>query len=262
MHNSPFHFSIATRVRNPYFLKFLAPQPGERILDVGCGVGYFVALLGSSGATVFGIDVDFTSIRAARGQYGQRFVVGRGEELPFPADTFDKLICSEVLEHIADDAQAVSELSRVAKDGATVIVTTPSPEGLFGASIKSICHDSEEGRSWEHHQRDGYTASKLCSLLRNQGLEVQEVRYTMIFITELLMGMTKLAFSAISGRKHLGSQMEVLEVSESLPLKLYRRAFPLFVLIAYLEDLILAPVLRGHMVIVRASVRKRVGVAR
>ena len=256
IYKSPFHYSIATRVRNPYFLRFLAPQPGERILDVGCGVGYFVALFNLSGCSVWGVDVDLVSVRAAREQYGQRFAVGRGEELPFAADTFDKLICSEVLEHIKDDARAVSELCRVAKDGATVIVTTPSPEGVFGSRIKSICHGSNGEHCWEAHQREGYTAVELCSLLQDQGMEVQDVRYTMVFATELLMGVTKLAFSAISGRKHLDSQTQVLEVNKSFLMKLYRFVFPVFVLMARLEDLILAPILRGHMVIVRGTVRR------
>ena len=257
IYKSPFHYSIATRVRNPYFLRFLALQPGEQILDVGCGVGYFAALFSLSGCSVWGVDVDLASVQAARRQYGQKFVVARAEELPFGADTFEKLICSEVLEHIEDDGQAVAELHRVAKDGATVIVTTPSPEGVFGSRIKSICHDSSNGEhEWEKHQRDGYCGVDLHSLLQERGIEVEDVRYTMVFAAELLMGVTKLAFSVISGRKHLSSQTQVLEVNESLLMKLYRFVFPVFVLMARLEDAILAPILRGHMIIVRGTVRK------
>lgn len=253
---SPFHYSIATRVRNPYFLRFLAPQPGEQILDVGCGVGYFVALFSLSECNVWGVDIDLASVRAAREQYGQRFVVARAEELPFAVDTFDKLICSEALEHIEDDEQAVAELHRVAKDGATVIVTTPSPEGVFGSRIKSICHDSNGEHGWEKHQRDGYYGVELRALLQERGIEVQDMRYTMVFAAELLMGVTKLAFSAVSGRKHLSSQTQVLEVNESLLMKLFCFVFPVFVLMARLEDVILAPILRGHMVIARGTARK------
>ena len=257
---NPFHYSIATRVRNPYFQRFLAPQPGERVLDVGCGVGYYTVLLGECGANLWGMDADLDAVLVARRLYGDRFLVGRAEELPFADNSFDKLLCSEVLEHIHDDGAAVAELRRVAKEGAIIVVTVPSPDGVFGVRIKSICHGAasslSDGKSWEEHRRDGYTCEELCLLLERRGISIQEVRYTLVFVAELLMGVTKLAFSAISGRKHLGSQMEVLEVSESLPLKLYRRAFPVLVLMAHIEDLILARFLRGHMVIVRATVRK------
>ena len=50
--NSPFHYSIATRIRNSYILKYLLPEQEDKILDVGCGVGYFAELLSDCGCEV------------------------------------------------------------------------------------------------------------------------------------------------------------------------------------------------------------------
>ena len=53
-------------------------------------------------------------------------VNGDGTRLPFADDTFDRIVCSEVMEHIPDDAAAASELARVLKPGGTIAVTVPT----------------------------------------------------------------------------------------------------------------------------------------
>ncbi len=53
-------------------------------------------------------------------------VNGDGTRLPFPDDTFDHIICSEVMEHIPDDAAAARELARVLKPGGNLAVTVPT----------------------------------------------------------------------------------------------------------------------------------------
>lgn len=256
LEDNPFHYSIATRVRNRYFLRYLDPQPGERVLDVGCGVGYFVSLLRQSGACIWGVDIDLSSIRSAIQTIGGYFLVARGEQLPFADGTFDKLLCSEVLEHIADDAHAVAELQRVAKVGATVVITVPSPDGVFGARIKSICHGGQADDCWEKHHREGYSRDELISLLERCNIQVESDRYTLVFLAEILMGMTKLAFAASSKRRRLESQSQVLQTKRSPLLALYRRVFPLLLLLSRIEDAILARILRGHMLIVKGVIRE------
>lgn len=258
-HYSPFHYSIATRVRNPYFKRFLKPTSGDLILDIGCGVGYFSELLSALGGRIWGIDTDPLSITTASKTVEGQFALGRAESLPFRDNSFDKLLCSEVLEHILDDNQAISEIQRVAKQGATVVFTVPSPEGIFGAKIKSICHGHEgahEGHGGEAHQRDGYTRKELQRLLEDHGIVVEEMRFTMIALAEILMGITKLAYSATSGKAHLASQSEVIQVSESRMLKTYGKALPIITGLARIEDRILAPLLKGHMLVVKGHIQK------
>lgn len=262
--DSPFHYSVATRVRVPYIRRSFDTRKGVRVLDVGCGVGYFTYLLGQQGAHVFGLDADAGTLATAKMTTGQQYLLGTIEALPFADNRFDMILCSEVLEHVSDDRKAVSELCRVAQNGATILVTVPCTEGVFGSRIKSICHDHPSGNgdeeeapnNWEHHQRDGYTRRELHSLLDSGGITVEEEWYSMVLFTELIMGATKLAYSATSGRKTLHGQGEVWKVRHSLPLRIYRWLFPLVLPITRLEDLVLSKLLKGHMLIVKGTISK------
>lgn len=245
--NSPFHYSIGTRVRNSYLLKFLQPKRGDRILDVGCGVGYFADLLTEKGAEVWGVDLDRDSIRVARLVLSERVKFASAESLPFDDNSFDKILCSEVLEHISDDKKAIREILRVVKPGGRILITVPSPNGLFGNKIKRICHENDKGT--ERHVRDGYSKEEIIALLERCGARVEKSYYTMVFIVELIMGLTKLIYSLKSSEKNLNSQASVYAIKDSFLLKVCRTIFPVLILFAKCEDTLLSPIIKGHMII-------------
>jgi len=116
-------------------LERLDVQPGHRLLDAGCGEGRHCFGAMSRGATVVGLDLDFDSIRnpsknlRERGEEQNRMgamLQGDAFHLPFADESFDRIICSEVMEHVHDYRGAVRELARVAKPGARVAVTIPT----------------------------------------------------------------------------------------------------------------------------------------
>lgn len=251
---NPFKYSIGTRVRDKHFLKLLEPNQNDRILDVGCGLGYFSELLSERGATVWGVDADAASIAFCTKNIEGNFVIGKAEGLPFKANTFDKILCSEVLEHIQDDERALSEILRVGCNGAVVVITTPALEGVFGSKIKRIAHQSTSGISGEFHYRDGYTTDALISLMRNHGIKIDKVKYTMVFFVELLMGLTKLGY-LLQG-KELGSQTDVLNIRGSLMFRFYKKLFPLVLFISSVDDF-LSKILKGHMLIIKGTLGKK-----
>lgn len=255
--NHPFAYSIGTRVRDRYLLEFVNPSSGDRILDVGCGVGYFCELMQNYGAQVFGIDPDVSATAwAARRRTSIRYYVGTAEALPFPANSFGKVICSEVLEHVEYDSVAIQEICRVTRPHGVVYITVPSAEGVFGSKIKNICHDDSVGAGFERHFREGYSLSELESLLSENGLLVEKVHYTLVLFAELVMGATKLLYQIKSGNRSLRSQSEVAYIGESSLFRIYGRTFPLLLSISRLEDALLSKYLRGHMIVVKASVVK------
>ena len=253
LEENPFEYSIGTRVRDKHILKLLEPNQGDRILDIGCGLGYFSHLLSQRGATVWGTDTDGASITFSTKNTGGKFVIGRAESLPFKADTFDKILCSEVLEHIDDDEGTLAEIFRVGRGGAIVVITTPALEGVFGSKIKRIAHQSASGSGGEFHYRDGYTAEKLVSLIRNHGIKVDEVKYTMVFFSELLMGLTKLFY--LQRGKNLGSQADVLNIRSSLIFKFYKKLFPLILFVNSVDEF-LSKILKGHMLVIKGILQK------
>ena len=77
-----------------------------RVLDSGCGVGQYVEHLASSAGMVVGLEYEFARAREAH-QRSEHILSAAGEELPFPAETFDLILSHEVLEHVRDDRAAV-----------------------------------------------------------------------------------------------------------------------------------------------------------
>ena len=214
-------------------------------MDVGCGIGYFTNLLSRRGSEVLGVDTDSNSIAAATRALGNKFLSCSAESLPFRDGSFDKVLCTEVLYYLPDDAKAIQEICRVARPGATVVVTAVSPDGLLGARFKHV---------WQYY-RPGYTRCGLGALLEENGVEVVEVRYTLVALAALLMQAMRLAYPLISGNRQLDNQAEIVQMKDSWLWATYRAFFPIITLLARLEDTILAPWLKGQLLILKGRTR-------
>ena len=112
------------------FFAPLSPRSGLNILDVGCGTGDFLRLLApivSPGKAV-GLDLSATMIseaihRSAKDVGNVSFRVGSVLELPFEADTFDRVLATQVLLHIPDPWKALSEMKRVLLASGLICIT-------------------------------------------------------------------------------------------------------------------------------------------
>lgn len=97
--------------------KLLKPMPGESLLDIGCGTGYFTRRFAESGLAATGVDpspgmLGFAKAHAAA---GERFLFGDARALPFPDRSFDLSISVTALCFIPEQAQALSEMLRVTR---------------------------------------------------------------------------------------------------------------------------------------------------
>lgn len=109
-------------LRFQYFDRVIPDWRGLTVLDVGCGGGYTCEFLAERGAIVTGIDqsaacVDVARRHAATNGLAIAYHEGVGESLPFPAQSFDVVVCVDVLEHVDCPATVVSEIGRVLKPG-------------------------------------------------------------------------------------------------------------------------------------------------
>jgi SAM-dependent methyltransferase len=116
-------------------LERLDLRPGDTLLDAGCGEGRHCFGALERGARVVGLDLDLDSLRPAVGALRTRggevdsfgdMIQGNTFHLPFRDETFDKVICSEVMEHVHDYVGAARELARVTKRGGRIAVTIPT----------------------------------------------------------------------------------------------------------------------------------------
>ena len=95
---------------------------GQRLLEVGCGMGTDLLQFARGGAKVTGVDLTPRSIEISKqhlGVYGERgdFAISDGENLPFADESFDVVYSNGVLHHTPDTAGAVREIHRVLKPG-------------------------------------------------------------------------------------------------------------------------------------------------
>lgn len=113
----------------------LKPKPNERVLDIGCGRGEVVALLATKGLRAVGLDYSVTALEIASTiqdkfttSYGRVFHLVRGDAtaLPFPAQFFDHIVLSDVVEHLHNWQLATlySECWRVLRPFGFLIIHT------------------------------------------------------------------------------------------------------------------------------------------
>jgi len=102
-----------------------APLSGQRVLDVGCGVGMYTVAFLRETRLVFGIEVEYERALEAR-ERAAGVVQAPGERVPFPDAAFDVVFSHEVLEHVADDRACVAEMVRVVRPGGRIVIFVPN----------------------------------------------------------------------------------------------------------------------------------------
>ncbi len=153
---------------------------GPRVLNAGCGEGLYNAFLKSlpGTGTLVNMDLDQTK------NYLPHPVRGSLTGLPFKNTSFDFCLASEVLEHIENDSAAVSEIERVLRPDAYLLISVPHPPAP---------HDPS-------HVREGYTLQELTALLARHGLAVRRHAFCLHFFMRFFYILWEWQFE-ILGRK-------------------------------------------------------------
>ena len=157
--------------------------PGDLVLDAGAGFGRHAYEVARLGGRIVALDYADDEVRTTRATFGAMLQEGqiakdsyvgalRGDatHLPFPDDTFDRVITSEVLEHIQDDVSAIAELVRVLRPGGSFACTVPSwwPEKINW----KLSDEYHAPKAVGGHVRI-YSQTELTAKLRAAGLDVR-----------------------------------------------------------------------------------------
>jgi len=96
---------------------------GKKLLDAGCAKGRFTKALVERGAFLTGIDITENFIKIARENVAEAsFGLASITDIPFQTNTFDGILCIQVMEHIPDTEKAIREMARVLKRGGRLII--------------------------------------------------------------------------------------------------------------------------------------------
>jgi ubiquinone/menaquinone biosynthesis C-methylase UbiE len=112
-------------LRRQFLLEHVAA--GERVLDVGCGEGWFAGELARAGASVVGVDVAEEPLRRARERDRKLDLRLIDADGPWPLQdaSVDAVWAGETIEHVADTAGWLSEVRRVLRPGGRLLLSTP-----------------------------------------------------------------------------------------------------------------------------------------
>ena len=170
----------------------LGARPGDRILDVGCGPGFYVSefleVVGREGSVV-GVDIsaDMLAVAAKRvdGHDNVEFHEADATSLPVPDATFDRAVCVQVLEYVRDVPTALREMHRALRPGGRALVWD-----VDWATVSWHAIDRQLTRMvlamWDNHLTHPSLPQTLAAQLRNAGFEDVRMDAHTFATTELI----------------------------------------------------------------------------
>lgn len=166
------------QTRSRAVLRLLDPQRGETVLDIGCGNARDIVPILRAGARIVGVDLSEGMIGQARRDLAAagyadvvEFEVGDATQLRFQAGSFDKVLCSEVIEHIPDAAAAIAEIRRVLKPGGRLVLSTPNQASWYGFD-RYVLWTKVLRRTWNHPFDNWRNMDQVRSLLEGHAFRI------------------------------------------------------------------------------------------
>lgn len=160
----------------------IVPQPGDRIMDIGCGTGLLAMELaravGENGRIV-GVDpsddMRATALERCHGVLQVEVLAGTANELPADNTSIDKAVSVQVFEYLDDIPGAVGEAYRVLRPGGRLAIG----DNHWDSLIWSADDDSRMSRmitAWDHHLAERCVPAILPDVMANTGFEIEGIR--------------------------------------------------------------------------------------
>lgn len=234
---------MAYRRRARILMDYLELEDGESVFDCGCGMGFYLMAMGKlKKLRLVGLDGDIERLHWAQSEKVPAALLnGNIFQLPFADESFDKVLMSEVLEHLSDDVLGLRELYRVLRPGGVLALSVPHARYPFwwdpinGTWTRLGGEPFRSGPLvgiWSNHERL-YEPAELIRKFLDAGFELEMVEeqthFSFPFIHFLVYGIGKplleknllpanLRASAdrFSGEKNKGSRLNPINMGVSV----------------------------------------------
>jgi ubiquinone/menaquinone biosynthesis C-methylase UbiE len=128
-YNHPnFAFRYIEQKRIEKLIEAAEIKESDKILEVGCGAGHILEKVRKG--KLYGIDISEIQIERTKKRMGDKVELKKapGENIPYEDKFFDKILCSEVIEHVIDPREVLKEISRVLKDDGILSLSIPNED--------------------------------------------------------------------------------------------------------------------------------------
>lgn len=152
-------------------VKTTRPLNIETVLDVGCGEGFTLSRLSREkiGKTYEGIEVDDSAIELGKKLYPNlKFIKGDIYKLPFKSNSFDLVVCTEVLEHLENPRKAYKELIRVSRK--YILLSVPNEPFFTWQRMARLQNILKFGAHPEHIQH--WTVRSFTKFVKVRGVKL------------------------------------------------------------------------------------------
>lgn len=148
------------------------------ILDVGCASGWFLSRMAVEypKASYTGIDVYKDGVEYGKKKYKKlKLIVNDAHKMPFEKDSFDTVVCAEVLEHVVNPQDVLKEIRRVLKKEGVAVIEMDTGNLLF----KLVWHWWTNLRHgvWENAHIQEFNTYKLKKMIENEGFNIVEQKF-------------------------------------------------------------------------------------
>ena len=155
------------------------PAGARRVLDLGCGTGFFLAELEAQHPGSVGLDISHEMLRVSD-QYvpGARLVTADAERLPFHPRVFDVVFCKGSLHHTRDHVGFLNNCREALRDGGALVMSEPCNDNPIIRLARAVMY-----RKSKHFDvgDQGFTRKGIRSLCEQAGFEVQLVKRYGVF---------------------------------------------------------------------------------
>lgn len=174
------HYSTKQKRRFLNDTKDLKIKRG-RLLDVGCGGGFFLKSMEDTYSEVIGVEISTSHAEFAQKTMMLDVLNGTIQTVKFPEDYFDTITLWDVIEHVVDPHATLNEARRILKKGGLIAVSTPNVNGITASLIKE---------TWLYYTPPQhlyfFNPKALSTLFKESGFIIKRIRTRNIYFNNII----------------------------------------------------------------------------